>query len=492
MRPSVVTLTIILKLRTQRGTEHLLHTTQTHVTNMLHDVTARFFNDLEKIDTDATDHPLSDAILDLVRAHAGHHPDLTPTLAQLRCDLEALHQRAAGIGFVRELITAAASADRTTAHSDGWLLLRNTVAQWYTDHADQQMHATIKNVQAATRHEPVTDKDGPPLEDDQGKKRTNSVPKYPAEQIAQIKFLLTLRRALVARHTAQITTLRATRLTVLALRQEAEQAAFAWLNAVIAALLPNRRMNALTAPLLLVQMRVAQAYERTCRALTQRCAGQQTDDLITTLVECVVWTMPPAAQNAAAGTAFRAALNEMGLAGAKQSGKALRTRRKTGAVLQVRPFLLHIIDALIAVEEHTPFLPLATCRAAWYRGLSPIERKQQFSSDEQNLVDGGLGSPRHGSESHQRIGMAVLLLAWLKQHATLSTDVLLLVALSERAARQLPNDAHLMSDILSNCYGAVCSNASYPLPPSHPSCPSCPSCPSWFTWCVAGRSGAAG
>lgn len=42
-RPDTVTLTIILKLLTQRDTEALLHTTQMRVTNMLHDVTVRFF-----------------------------------------------------------------------------------------------------------------------------------------------------------------------------------------------------------------------------------------------------------------------------------------------------------------------------------------------------------------------------------------------------------------------------------------------------------------
>lgn len=465
MRPPVVTLTIILKLRTQRGTEHLLHTTQTRVTNMLHDVTARCFNDLEKIDTGESYQSLSDAVLAFVRAQAGHHSARKPALDYLQWDMATLHREAAGTALVEGIVAAAVRADSSNPDHQGLVLLRECLHRWYDNHADKKMTTTMQHVQEATRKEPFMDVSGKPLKDAEGKPITIIVPKYTTEQIERIKLLFTLRRALVARHTAQTTTLRATGLTVLALRQEAEQAAFAWLNTVIAALLPNRRMNALTASLLLVQWLAAQPYQRTCRALNQRCVGQQTDDLIATLVECVVRAMPPAAQQDTAATdALHAALHQMGLAFKARWAEALLARRKTGALLHVRPFLFHILDALVAVAEHTALLPLATSLAAWYRGLAQPEREQHFSSDERQHVDGMLGSPMHGGASHQRVGMAILLLAWLRQHATLATDVLLLVSLSERAARQLPNNAQMMSDILANCYGEVCSNGIYPLP----------------------------
>lgn len=189
--PDEVYLTIILKMRTSHDKRYVLDVTQKRVTNMKAEVTRRFFDDLEHITKHETDARLMQEVLAFVAEMNPATDETAHAISELERELSQLYGQAISTRFVQSIIVAIGSAGFDQEHA-GWALLKQSLERWYTENPTSEIEKTLETARKAT----ISPKPK------KGQERiTKQV--YTSAEILHIKLVITLKKALHARHAAQ-------------------------------------------------------------------------------------------------------------------------------------------------------------------------------------------------------------------------------------------------------------------------------------------------
>lgn len=179
--PEFVYLTLIMKLRTTRWKEALLHITQVRYTAMKSAVLQQFQRDLKDISGGHIDQRLLDAIIALVQASTTD----APMVADCREVLSHLQRMFSGVMLLRGIMIALTQPD-----ADGYAALgglRETLDAWSQTHPDKHLVKTLEGLRNA-RSGVKKAADGTFIDEGQ--------PRFTPEYVERLRWFILLRKRL--------------------------------------------------------------------------------------------------------------------------------------------------------------------------------------------------------------------------------------------------------------------------------------------------------